>query len=490
MEDLPTELVDHLCSFLDRSSLKHFRLLCKAYADVAEKHLSHNFEFRLYPSRHRLYQLEQLVSNKAVRPYLKCISFQSGVQLEYADYRYWQAQVYHEISSAWSRSLASNESSKLDYAQFHENLQARFTPDFPVRYDLYRWHLDQQATAMADPRVQETLIRTLNSLNDSNSAIHFKVIMAEPQIRLEELETFNHEVYANESPYDPDPRRRVHNRRRNCMTHFINFLEAARLSQCPLTVLEAVDMPHEILLRLNANGRPVLEEIFRPLNSLNLKISSLPHSDWLSRSGTGDQINNALRHLSAWKLTRLLNNAPKLKELHLDLPSGKEAEYSFDLFDRTNIDRFPRLWVPRLKALSLSRFRCRWGDLQALLIEGVNIQALTLRDCRLETYSMVDVLTYLAKRHIHSVSVLGAWHVDEDEGEWHWHTADDFTICKASTSYEGPYTQVGMKSRLEQYMHSGGDCPLPAWTATNQAEDIWEVLGDTSFHYLPGLPQQ
>ena len=103
---------------------------------------------------------------------------------------------------------------------------------------------------------------------------------------------------------------------------------------------------------------------------------------------------------------------------------------------------------------------------------------------------MIDVLKYLAERRIRSVSVLGAWYVDEDEGEWHWHTADDFTACKAATSYEGPYTQTGMKSILEHYLHSGGDCPLPAWTATNRAEDIWEVLGDTLFHYLPGPPPQ
>jgi len=490
MDDLPTELIDHLCLFIDRSSLKNFRLVCKGYAVVAEKHLFHNFEFRLYPSRHRLYQLEQLASNKSIAPYLKCISFQSGVQLEYADYRYWQAQVYHEISSAWSRSLASNVSSKSDYTEFHENLQARFTPDFPVRYDLYRWHLDQQAAAMADHRVQDALIRALNALSDSNPVIHFKVIMAEPQIRLQELEAFNHEEYQTDRPYDFDPRRRVSNRRQHCMIHFINFLEAARLSRCPLNVLEAVDLPHELLTKHHANGQPVLEEPFRYLSNLNLRISSLPHSDWLSRSGTGDQVNNMMRHLSVLKLTMLLNSAIELKELHIDLPNGKEAEFSFDLFDRTNIDQFPRLWVPRLKSLSLSRFRCRWGDLIALLSEGVNFQALTLRDCRLETRSMIDVLKYLAERRIRSVSVLGAWYVDEDEGEWHWHTADDFTACKAATSYEGPYTQTGMKSILEHYLHSGGDCPLPAWTATNRAEDIWEVLGDTSFHYLPGPPPQ
>jgi hypothetical protein len=490
MESLPIELIDHLCSFIDRSSLKNFRCLCKIYADVAEKHLFHNFEFRLYPNNHRLYQLEQLASSKSIAPYLKCISFQSGIQLEYADYRYWQAQVYHDISSAWSRTVASNGSSKPDYTQFHESLQARFTPDFPARYDLYRWHLDQQAAAMADQRVQDSLIRILDSLSNSTSDVRFEVIMAEPQIRLEELEAFNHEEYATDRPYDSDPRRRVYNRRKNCMTHFINFLQATRLSRCAFTNLTAVDMPHEMMTMLDANGQPVLDEFIRHLKKLNLKIGSLPHSDWLSRSGTGDLIYTNGRNQSAWRLKMLLNNASELEELNIELPNGKEAEYSFDLFDRTNIDQFPRLWVPHLKSLSLCRFRCRWGDLSALLSEGVNIHALTLRDCRMETHSMLDVLCYLAKRRFHSVSVLGTWYVDEDEGEWHWHTERDFTSCTAATSYEGPYAQAGMKTRLDTYMHSGGDCPLPAWTTSNRAEDMWEVLGDTSFHYLPGPPRQ
>ncbi|KAK5058627.1 hypothetical protein LTR84_010891 [Exophiala bonariae] len=486
MEDLPTELIDHLCRFVDRSSLKSFRLLCKTYADVAQKHLFHNLEFHLYPSSRRFYQLEQLASNKSIAPYLRGISFQSGVPLEYADYRYWQAQVYHDISSAWSRDNAANGLSKSDYSQFHESLQARFPPDFSSRYDLYRWHLDQQAAAMADQRVRDSLIRTLNSLSHSTSDVKFRIIMSEPQIRLEELEDFDPEEYAMDRPFDPDARRRVYNRRKNCLSQFTNFLEAAHASRCPLIHLVAVDLPHEMLHRPRHNQESILDDIFAHLKTLNLKIGSLPHSDQLSREGLNDQVYARGRNQSAWRLKSLLNKATELEELTLELLHGKEAEYSFELFDRTNIDRFPQLWVPHLKSLSLSRFHCRWGDLKALLDQGVNIRGLTLRDCRMETRSMLDVLQYLSKRRFDSISVLGTWQVDEDQGEWHWHSPDDFTSCSAATSYEGPYAIAGMKSTLENYMLSGGECPLPVWTTTNRAEDTWEMLGDTSFHYLPG----
>lgn len=489
IEDLPTELVDHLCCFIDRSSLKSFRLLCKAYADVALKHLFHNLEFRLYPSSRRFYQLDQLASNKSIAPYLRGIAFESGVPLEYADYRYWQAQVYHDISSAWSRDNASNGLSKSEYAQFHERLQARFTPELSIRYDLYRWHLDQQAAAMADQRVRDALIRTLNSLSHSTSDLRFRIIMAEPQIRLEELEDFDPEEYASDRPFDPDPRRRVYNRRKNCLSQFTNFLEAAQASQCTLNHLVAVDLPHEMLSMPRSNHDSILDEVFVRLKTLNLKIGRLPHSDQLSREGLNDQVYAQGRNQSAWRLKSLLNKATELEELTLELLHGKEAEYSFELFDRTNIDRFPQLWVPHLKSLSLSQFRCRWGDLKALLDQGVNLRALTLRDCRMETRSLLDVLRYLAKRRLECVSILGSWHVDEDQGEWHWHTPDDFTSCSAATSYEGPYVAKGMKSNLESYMLSGGECPLPVWTASNRAEDMWEMLGDTSFHYLPGPPR-
>lgn len=488
MDQLPTELVAHLCSFLERSSLSAFRLTCKAFAAIAEEHLYHSFDFRLYPSHHRLYQLEQLAAKPSIASRLRSISLETGILLEYADFRYWQAQVYHDKTSTWERSLATKGASRDAYMEFHESLQARFTTDLPRRYDLYRWHLDQQAASMAERRVRNLLMRILMTLKQSCPKLRFKLIMAEPQIQLEELEAFDPDEYASEKPYDPDPRRRVANRRQHCLDHFINFLDAAKLSGCELADLTAVDMPHQLLTVDGIHGSEVLEETFRGLRRLELHIGAFPHSDWLSRSGTSE-IYFGGRNLAARRLRMLLNHPSNLEELNLKFPVGKESEYSFDLFDRTNIDRFPRLWLPHLRSLTLCHFRCPWPDLEALLVEGQHLQSLILKDCRLETGSMIDLLECLSGRRFTTVHVLGTWYVDEDFGEWHSHSEDDFTNCFAATSYEGPFTQNGMRSKVETFLRGVGGCPLPRQTEDSIPHSEWEMMGDTSWHFLPGMPR-
>ncbi|EXJ69796.1 uncharacterized protein A1O5_06867 [Cladophialophora psammophila CBS 110553] len=409
MDQLASELVGHICLFLDRPSLCSFRLTCKTFGAIAEEHLFHNFEFRLHPNHHRLYQLEQLAARPSIASRLRCVSFESGIQLEYADYRYWQTEVYHDKQNAWKRSLAG--ASREEYTQFHEHLQARFTTDLPRRYDLYRWHLDQQAASMAESRMRNVLMRTMSALKESSLSLRFKLIMAEPQIRLEELEAFDPEEYANERPYDPDPRRRVANRRQHCLDHFINFLHAAKLSGCEVADLTAIDIPHQLLTVDAIHGSQVLEETFQCLKKLQMKISSFPHSDWLSRSGTGE-IYFGGRNLAARRLRMLLNQPSELEHLSLEFPAGLEAEYSFDLFDRTNIDRFPRLWLPHLKSLTLSHFRCTWVDLEAFLNEGKNINSLVMKNCRLETGSLIDLLYHLRRKRFPEVLLLGTWYVD------------------------------------------------------------------------------
>ena len=166
MEKLPAELIRQLCLFLERPCLRAFRLACKAFALIGEEHLFHDFEFRLHPNHHRLYLLEQLAAKPSIASRLQCLSMQSGVQLEYADYRYWHSQVYHEKKSAWEQSLAAGGVSKDAYTQFHERLQARFTTELARIYDLYRWHLDQQAASMAERRIRNTLIQTLSALKN------------------------------------------------------------------------------------------------------------------------------------------------------------------------------------------------------------------------------------------------------------------------------------------------------------------------------------
>ncbi len=330
-------------------------------------------------------------------------------------------------------------------------------------------------------------MRIFNSLKGSNPQLQFKLVMAEPQIQLEELEAFEPEKYATDKPYDPDPRRRVSNRRQHCLDHFIRFLDAANLSRYDISHLAAVDIPHQLLTVDSLHGSQVLEEAFQGLRSLELTVSSFPHSDWLARGGHGE-IYFGGRNLAARRLRMLLNHPSNLEHLSLELPMGQESEYSFDLFDRTNLDRFPRLWSPRLKSLTLRHFRCGWTDLEALLAEGKNITSLVMKDSRLETGSIIDVLEYLRKRRFAAVELLGTWYVDEDCGAWHCHTEDDFTDCSNSTWYEGPYARTGTRSMVENFIIGKGDCPFPRWTAENDPLQRWEELGDTSWHFIAGQP--
>ena len=375
-----------------------------------------------------------------------------------------------------------------DYEDFHSSLQARFTSDMPHRYILYRCHLDQEAALVADVRTRLMLWRILNMLHRHNPDIRSKIVMNEPKITLETLEHFDVAKYQTEWPEDTDPRRRVFNRRKNCLDHFLNFLDAANSSGFGITDFTAIDMPHNLLSVDSQEAENVMNSAFRNLRTANIKINSFPHSDWLSRGSLRD-IYLGGRNVAARRLRQLLDLPPDLRTLRLEFPQGKEAEYSFDLFDRTNIDRFPRLWMPHLKSLDLCRFRCRWGDLEAFLAEGTSLESLTLSYCRLETGSMIDLLHFVPSMKLQKLSVEGTWYCDEDCGEWHSHTTDDFDTCFAATTYEGPYVQNGLRSRIEEFMLRGGDCPIPCWTLAGKEEDIWEVRGDTTWHYLPGQPR-
>jgi hypothetical protein len=270
---------------------------------------------------------------------------------------------------------------------------------------------------MADPIVSRRLFRVLTSLKEIGVEPRFKLIMAEPQISLEELEAFDPEQHANEKPYDPDPRRRVLNRRKNCLRHFINVLDAAQ-SGDSISDLTAIDIPHQLLTLDELNGAPVIERVFRTVKKLAMTISAFPHSDWLSRTGDSE-IYFGGRNPAARRLRMLLNLTCNLEHLSLDFPVGKESEYSFDIFDSTNLDLFPRYWLAHLKSLALCHFRCGWNELELLLTEAARVKELQMKDCRLETGSIVDVLDYLHRRKYPSVDLQGTWYVDEDCGEWH-----------------------------------------------------------------------
>jgi hypothetical protein len=133
MNRLPTELVDSLFDLLSLGCIKSLRLVCKSFAEIGESHLFNDFEFRLYPQLSRLDQLKQLSLHPTIAPRLKCLSYDSGIQLEYADYRYWKAQVYQSETNKFSRGITSDGKSQEDYEQFHTALEARFIPDLGER---------------------------------------------------------------------------------------------------------------------------------------------------------------------------------------------------------------------------------------------------------------------------------------------------------------------------------------------------------------------
>lgn len=482
MDVLPAELVDLLYRYLPTPSIKSLRRTCKSFAAIGEVHLFHNFEFRLFPNRHRLYQLEQLSVHPVIASRLQTLTYESGVQLEYADYRYWRAQVYQEESSKFSRGITTDGISQEEYRKFHIHLDSRFTPDMPSKYVLYREHLDQEATTLAAPEVLGVLGKSMKDLRSRNPFLRMKVVMSEPQVTLDELTRFDASSYASELPPDPNPRWRVLKRRENCLAHFTTFFEAAFLAKWEICDLDAINLPREILLGRTSRHVEIIEAMFQALQHLRLKLAQLPHSDWLAR-GDGD-IYHRGRNLSALRLARLLDRTKGLQSLAVEFPPESRAEYSFEIFDRTIIDQFPRHWLSGLRVLKLSNIQCSWDDLKAALETAVQVKSLQLSECRLETGSMIDLIHALRKMGLERVCLDGCWLVHDDHGEWHSHDEAVYTQCALST-YEGPYASQGLRHCIEKFIIEGGTCPLPAWTANGGEEHIWETEGDTSWHYIP-----
>jgi hypothetical protein len=305
-----------------------------------------------------LYQLEQLAAHPTIGPRLKCLAYESGVQPEYADFGWWQANVYQRLRNARSNGLASDGMWKDEYVRFHVALQARFTTDMPVKYEMYPWHLDHEASMMAKSCVRSTLVRIMNALNKGSPNLKLKIIMSEePQIELQDLQNFNPQEYAYDLTKPPDPRERVFRRRANSLAHFTHFLEAATLSSLETTSLRAINLPHQLLTVDDSNTWSILTGVFHNLRTLTINLSTFPYSEWLSGGGLAE-IYLGGRNVAANRLASLVNVPSHLSSLHLEFPEGKEATYSFEIFDRTNIDRFPRLWLASVHTLSLCNFRC------------------------------------------------------------------------------------------------------------------------------------
>lgn len=477
MDRLPTELVDYLYHTLSAKCIKNLRLVCKSFAGIGERHLFNDFEFRLYPQLSRLNQLKELSHHPTIAPRLKCLCYESGIQLEYADYRYWKAQVYQSETNNFSRGITSDGISQEDYQQFHNSLEARFTPDLGERYEEYRRWLDHQASIMAhSPEVPSVFASTLSRCHRLTT---IKIVMYEPEITLDDLTMHASRDHRYIATDNLQPATRIEQRRGNCLSHFVSLLKAAYSSDRIISELVAIDLPKAMLGSTNYKA-DIMSGVFYTLKHADLKISEFPHSDWLSRGGEINYFRG--RMIAAMTLRKLLNIPEDLQGLSLTFPTGREAEFSFYIFDRTNLDRFPRKWLSNLKQLKLSNFLCTWADLRQLLKDASNLKSLTLREATMETGSMICLLTTLRELNLDNVCIDGRWKVQEDGGEWHSHDEDHFYDCE---HYEGPYATNGLRRMIESYIIRGGSCPLPEWTQDGHEDKIWELEGDTSWHYIP-----
>ncbi len=127
-------------------------------------------------------------------------------------------------------------------------------------------------------------------------------------------------------------------------------------------------------------------------------------------------------------LRKLLNEPKDLQRLSLSFPIDREAEFSFDIFDRTNLDRFPRKWLPGLKQLRLSNFLAAWSDLRDLLQNASSMKSLTLCEATMVTGSMISLLRILHDLKLTDVCIDGRWKVQEDGGNG---TSTTVNIMKA-----------------------------------------------------------
>jgi hypothetical protein len=485
MDFLPSELIGLLISFLPNSDIKSLRRTCKSFSTIGETYLFRDFTFRLYPDRQRLYQLDQLSLDPTIASGLRWLKYETGVQLEYADYRYWRAQVYQAESSKFSRGITTDGISQDEYRDFHAQLDSRFTPDMGIKYELYKWHLDQQAAAMATPGVSASLSETLKRLHQASANFGIEVAMREPEITLNDLASFDSSMYALDIlPSAADPRLRIMKRRENCIKHFAGFFEALSKISTATHYLCAADIPRDLFQIPGLIPPDCLQGVFGPLREFDLRISELPHSDWLSRSR--DDFYHRGRSRGARAVRDVLNYAMQLYHLELKFPSHKIKEYSFEIFDRTNIAGFPRLWLSNLVFLSLAAISCSLEELKSLLQDAPRLAELRLRDCVMESGSMVNLIEHLRTQNFGGVRLDGIWKVFEDEGVWHSHDQWEYAQCNESI-YEGSYAYNGMRQQIERYMVTGGKCPLPTRTVNGQEQEIWERNGDTSWHYVPTM---
>ena len=293
-----------------------------------------DFEFRLYPTEARLDELRQLSLHPTIASRLKSLCYESGIQLEYADFRYWKAKLYQSETSNFDRGIAPDGASQEDHQQSHRTLETRFGPNLEAQYENYRRWLDNQAGVLANS--PQTFSVFASVLSKCLSLTTIKLSTSEPEITLDELTTYASKNQRYTEPDNVRPATRIGKRRRNCLSHFTSLLEAVYSSSRVVTDLVAIGLPKAIFNTTDYEA-DILKGVFYPLQNLDLKIGKFPHSYWFQPGGFSSYFRG--RNIAPLTLGRLLNEPKDLQRLALSFPTGWEAAFSFEIFDRTNLDR-------------------------------------------------------------------------------------------------------------------------------------------------------
>lgn len=510
MNTTPTEIIHLIYTFLPRPDIKSLRQTCKIFSEIGEEVLFANFEFRLYPRIARLREFASLTTSRIANR-LKCVSYESGILPEWQDYRLWEAAEFSRREAEFTRKHASKTILRDLYHVLRAELNDRFPPSLIEKYDQYRWWIDDQARRMSEIKI---IPEIANCLRRVHWVQELKLIMKEPTIRLEDLEQGD-EAYREymsqkadrENLDEVDRSTEVSSRRNYATKHFCSLLQAALQLYTegqPLcfTRFSTIDLPREILSSETLlpdqsssdriQGARVSKSfvlLFTPVTHLDLSISHFPHSDYLARSGP--PLYTRGRDVGSLRLISLLNLSPtSLTQLSLSLPSSHNSEFSFALFDTTNLDRFPRTFLHRLTSFHLSNFTCVYADFSAFFSETSmpSLTHLSLHDGKLETGSLVWVFRLFAStKRPHSLvsfSISGEWSVADDDGKWHSRDERDYASC---LDYEGAFPRHGLRQRIQEYVVGGAEsCPLPVWGRDEGARSAWDDEGDGSFHYHPG----
>ena len=485
MDRVPIEIVDSIFSYLKKIDIASARLVCRRFRCVGEDHLFANFEFRLLPRRERWDSLCALANTENIRTRVKTLCFESGVPLEYANYRYWKENVYRDLSFQFPINMRKDE-----YDKRHRELEAQFPPELGDIYEKYRLLLDEDANYFATLEFASTLSTLLTKLPH---LCGIRLMMREPRIILRDL-LHNKRRLDEFQPPAVDQRRSAALRRAWCCRHLMSLFAAVNTTRDTIVKFEGVHLPYQFLtMESFLENRKVLQHT----EDISISLGAFPYSDWLDRATAtmrGNSFNQAFEAFG--ELSHTLDIAKNLKKLTITMPPAFVTG-TFDTFDHLiNYASGCYLLLPCLESLNLFDFRCR----AARLIDFLDQHKSTLTHLGLSGIELISaeygslnaswIFMFKAIQELldlNSISLRGvlASGVDRRHETWHAHSPDDFSQCT-----DGAYPAHGLKHKLEGFIIHGGSFPLPEPPVDTGPLDhdfiyTWELMGDASFHYSP-----